>query len=122
MPYTLSSNVKQLALLPMRQKGKGGNVSPSNEVIIWQAGGEVEVAMDYVRTLESLLVDLGTQGAEKNFRLEISADGVNWKTVASCAGPYFAECGSQRHESAEDPFHQCFRQRTESLFQAVPFR
>ena len=81
MPYTLSSNVKQLALLPMRQKGKGGNVSPSNEVIIWQAGGEVAVAMDYVRTLESLLVDLGTQGAEKNFRLEISADGVNWKTV-----------------------------------------
>lgn len=81
MPYTLSSNVKQLALLPMRQKGKGGNVSPSNEVIIWQAGGEVAVAMDYVRTLESLLVDLGIQGAEKNFRLEISADGVNWKTV-----------------------------------------
>ena len=65
----------------MRQKGKGGNVSPSNEVIIWQAGGEVTVAMDYVRTLESLLVDLGTQGAEKNFLLEISADGVNWKTV-----------------------------------------
>ncbi len=82
MPYTLTSNVKQLALLPMRQKGKMGNVSPSNEVIIWQADGAVTVTMDYARVLQELVIDLGTEGAEKNFKLEVSADGTNWEALA----------------------------------------
>ena len=81
MPYSLWSDVKQLSLLPMRQKGKRGSVSPSNEVIIWQAGGQVAVKMDYVRVLQELVIDLGAAGAEKNFKLEISADGANWQTL-----------------------------------------
>ena len=64
MPYTLWSDVKQLALLPMRQKGKKGSVSPSNEVIYWQAGGQVSIKMDYVRTLQELTLNLGIKGAE----------------------------------------------------------
>ena len=82
MPYTLQSNVNQLAMLPMRQKGKMGSVSPSNEVIIWQAGGQVSVEMDYARVLQYLVVDLGTAGAEKSFKVEITSDGSNWQEVA----------------------------------------
>lgn len=81
MPYTLWSDVKQLSLLPMRQKGKTGSVSPSNEVIIWQADGLVSVKMDYVRVLRDLVVDLGVQGAEKNFKLEVTSDGLNWEEL-----------------------------------------
>ena len=81
MPYTLESDVKQLALLPMRQKGKTGNVSPSNEVIIWQAGGSVTITMDYARTLNYLVVNLGVEEAEKNFTLEVTADGQQWEPL-----------------------------------------
>ena len=88
MPYTLESNVKQLALLPMRQKGKMGSVSPSNEVIIWQAGGYVSVKMDYVRTLQELSLNLGIAGAEKNFKLEVTADGQNWEELTLAATGY----------------------------------
>ena len=82
MPYTLESDVKQLSLLPMRQRGNTGIVSPSNEVIIWQADGQVTVSMDYARTLNKVELNLGTDGAENNFKLEVSADGTSWETVA----------------------------------------
>ena len=82
MPYSLWSDVKQLSLLPMRQKGKTGSVSPSNEVIIWQADGQVAVKMDYARTLQYLVLDLGTKDVEKYFSLEVTADGTNWQKVA----------------------------------------
>ena len=81
MPYSLWSDVKQLALLPMRQKGKAGSVSPSNEVIIWQADGKVAVKMDQPRVMAYLVLDLGIEGAEKNFKLEVSADGQAWEAV-----------------------------------------
>lgn len=81
MPYSLWSDVKQLSLLPMRQKGKTGSVSPSNEVIIWQAGGQISVKMDYARTLQYLVLDLGTVDAQKNFVMEITEDGINWQKV-----------------------------------------
>ena len=80
-PYVVESDVKQLALLPVRQKGNGGEVSPSNEVIIWQAGGKFAVTMDYVRALKSLVLDLGVNDWNSNFTVEISADGSNWEKV-----------------------------------------
>lgn len=81
MPYTLRSNVRQLSQLPVRRKGRTGEVTPSNEVILWQAGGQVTVELDYARTLESLLFDLGTAGAEAAFRLDIKTDE-GWQEVA----------------------------------------
>ena len=81
MPYTLQSDVSQLAMLPMRQRGKTGSVSPSNEVIMWQAGGQVSVTMDYVRTLRYLVIDLGSIEAASHFKVELTADGSSWQTV-----------------------------------------
>ena len=82
MPYSWSSDVPQLAALPVVQKGKKGNVSPSNEVIRWQAGGEALLTMDQLRTLKTLVVDFGTADAPKLIRLEVTADGQNWEEIA----------------------------------------
>lgn len=81
MPYAWSSDVPQLATLPVTRKGKMGNVSPSNEVIRWQAGGEALLTMDQLRTLKSLTVDLGTADAPKLIRLEVTADGSQWEEI-----------------------------------------
>ena len=82
MPYAWSSDVPQLAALPVIRKGKMGNVSPSNEVIRWQAGGEALLTMDQLRTLKNLTVDLGTADAPKFIRLEVTADGHDWEVTA----------------------------------------
>ena len=81
-PYTLESDVSQLAQLPVQRKGKAGNISPSNEVINWQAGGSLTLSMDYARRLLSLTIDLGTtENIGSRFKLEISPDGNEWQTV-----------------------------------------
>lgn len=79
IPYTLESNVPQLKSLPVRQKGKGGEVSPSNEVIAWQPDGELVVWMDYKRVLESLYIDLGDSNACGSFAVSITEDGGEWQ-------------------------------------------
>lgn len=81
-PYAWSSNVPQLAALPVVRKGKKGNVSPSNEVIRWQADGEALLTMDRLRTLKNFIVDFGTADAPELIRLEMTADGQNWEEVA----------------------------------------
>lgn len=81
-PYTLESDVSQLALLPVQRKGKSGSVSPSNEVINWQAGGSLCLSMDYPRQLASLTIDLGTtENIGSRFKLEVSPDGKEWHAV-----------------------------------------
>lgn len=82
MPYSWNSDVAQLAALPVVRKGKKGNVSPSNEVIRWQAGGEALLTMDQLRTLKNLTVDFGTADAPRLIRLEVTADGQNWEEIA----------------------------------------
>ena len=57
-------------------------MSPSNEVIRWQAGGEALLTKDQLRTLKSLVVDFGTADAPKLIRLEVTADGQNWEEIA----------------------------------------
>lgn len=81
-PYTLESNVPQLALLPTQQKGKEGSIAPSNEVILWQAGGSLTFSMDRPRVLASLRIDLGaTDETYTHFKLETSLDGQTWQTA-----------------------------------------
>ncbi|MGP1623595.1 beta-N-acetylglucosaminidase [Bacteroides heparinolyticus] len=81
-PYSLESDVVQLASLPVKQKGKTVNIAPSNEVIDWQAAGSLTLSMDYVRNLNSLLIDLGSREAiDSLFRLEVTADGAEWQPV-----------------------------------------
>lgn len=89
LPYALESDVKQLASLPVQQKGKTGSITPSNEVINWQAGGAVTLTMDYPRQLTSLVIDLGSaEAANSLIRLEVSADGKDWQPVEMKPGGY----------------------------------
>ena len=81
-PYSLESDVVQLASLPVKQKGKTVNIAPSNEVIDWQAAGSLTLSMDYAHNLNSLLIDLGSREAiDSLFRLEVTADGAKWQPV-----------------------------------------
>lgn len=80
-PYTLNSDVSQLALLPVRRKGRTGAVSSSNEVILWQSNGQLTLAMDYPRTLGNIVLDLGTLDIEGKFVLEVQTADGNWKTL-----------------------------------------
>ena len=79
-PYTVESDVAQLALLPTQQKGKEGSITPSNEVINWQAGGSLTLSMDRPRILSSLRIDLGASDEiYANFKVETSLDGEEWQ-------------------------------------------
>lgn len=79
-PYTVESDVAQLALLPTQQKGQEGSITPSNEVINWQAGGSLTLSMDRPRILSSLRIDLGASDEiYANFKVETSLDGEEWQ-------------------------------------------
>lgn len=81
-PYSLESDVAQLAPLPIQQKGKSGSITPPHEVINWQADGSLTLSMDYARNLASLTIDLGNrEDINSRFKLEISPDGKEWQAV-----------------------------------------
>lgn len=82
MPYRWSSDVPQLRLQPVRTRHQDVNVSPSNEVIKWPAGAFVQLAADQPVRPQALWMDLGVKEMADRFRLEISADGKEWQTVA----------------------------------------
>ena len=80
-PYTLTSDVPQLKIQPVRARHQDVNVSPSNEVIKWPANGYVQIASDKAVGMEQIYIDLGTKDIAGNFRVEVSADGQNWTAV-----------------------------------------
>ena len=89
-PYKLTSDVTQLALLPVTVRGNDVNVSPALEVINWQNGGSLLIECDRNMTFAGMDFNLGVPDVAKHFKLELYADG-QWKTV------------SLLHYSADDP-------------------
>ena len=89
-PYKLTSDVTQLALLPVTVRGNDVNVSPALEVINWQNGGSLLLECDRDITFAGMDFNLGVPDVAKHFKLELYADG-QWKTV------------SLLHYSADDP-------------------
>ena len=79
-PFRLTSNVQQLALLPVTAKGNDVNVTPALEVINWQAGGEMVIEGDRPITFAGMDFNLGVPGAAKHFTLECLVIG-NWVKV-----------------------------------------
>ena len=79
-PFRLTSNVQQLALLPVTAKGNDVNVTPALEVINWQAGGEMVIEGDRPITFAGMDFNLGVPGAAKHFTLECLVNG-NWVKV-----------------------------------------
>lgn len=80
-PYTLTSDVPQLKIQPVRARHQDINVSPSNEVIKWPANASLQIASDQPVRMQQLYLDLGTKDIASSFRLETSADGQNWTAV-----------------------------------------
>ena len=89
-PFRLSSNVTQLALLPVSVKGNDVSVAPALEVINWQAGGEMVIEGDRPITFAGMDFNLGVPGIADCFTLELMVGG-QWTKV------------SLLHYSAEDP-------------------
>lgn len=89
-PYVLTSDVAQLAQLPITMQSDEVYITPSNEVINWQAGGQLLLEADRDITFNWLEFNLGVPGAAKNFKLERFADG-QWAPV------------TLNHNKAEDP-------------------
>lgn len=81
MPHKLISNVEQIINLPLQVKGKRILISPANEVVKWAAGGCVEIELDGVYPAVSMQLNFGKDEPFTWGRLEISADGKEWKTI-----------------------------------------
>lgn len=79
-PFQLTSDVKQLALLPVSLRANNITIAPALEVINWQAGGSLELCGDQPITFQGMDFNLGVPGAAKHFRLELMVDG-QWKEV-----------------------------------------
>lgn len=89
-PYKLTSNVTQLALLPVSVKGNDVSITPALEVINWQADGQLCLEGDRAIVFQGMDFNLGVPDVAKHFKLELLVNG-EWKTV------------SLLHYSAEDP-------------------
>ena len=79
-PYKLSSTVTQLALLPVKLNGDVIEINPSNEVINWQAGGELLLETETTITFQGLDFNFGVNDVAKHFCLEIYVGGA-WKEI-----------------------------------------
>ena len=80
-PYKLTSTVAQLALLPIKLNGDVIEITPSNEVINWQAGGELVLETETTITFQGLDFNFGVNNVAQHFRFEILVNGV-WKEIA----------------------------------------
>lgn len=80
-PNKLQTTVGQLKLLPLRAKGNTVSISPSNEVVTWQAADYLTVEMENEVTLSGLDFDFGTENVASLFKLETSCDGKQWQPV-----------------------------------------
>ena len=80
-PYKLTSTVAQLALLPIKLNGDVIEITPSNEVINWQAGGELVLETETSITFQGLDFNFGVNNVAQHFCFEILVNGA-WKEIA----------------------------------------
>lgn len=80
-PYKLESNVQQLANQPITVRSNDVSVSPSLEVINWQADGQLTITSEQPITFAGMDFNLGVTGVADKFRLELLVDG-KWTPVS----------------------------------------
>lgn len=81
MPHKLLSNVEQIKNLPLQVKADRILISPSNEVVRWAAGNAVEIELDNVYPGKDIVINFGKKELCTWGRLEVSADGKEWKII-----------------------------------------
>ena len=77
----MQSDVNQLKHIPLRQRGSNILVSPANEVIKWQAKGNMTIELDKVYPAQGISIDFGKPDVSAWGVLEVSADGKQWRQV-----------------------------------------
>lgn len=80
-PFTLSSNIAQLAHQPIQSRGKQISISPSNEVISWSQGYSITLTARKQERINALSIDLGVKNISSDLHLEILVDG-NWQSIS----------------------------------------
>lgn len=78
-PHKLTSDVEQLKRQPIQVRTNRVVISPALEVIQWPAGKQVLITLNKVYTGKSVLLNFGTYKPCEWGKLEVSADGKNWK-------------------------------------------
>lgn len=89
-PYKITTDVPQLALLPITVRGNDVSVAPSLEVIKWDKNAAFTIEADREITFAGMEFNFGIPDIAKNFKLELFRDG-KWTEV------------SLLHYKAEDP-------------------
>lgn len=79
LPFTMESDVPQLASLPLQTRGKNVNVSPSNEVIKWKRGQSITLRADGAITLRDIAYQPNKPEVAKHFKFEAEING-QWQS------------------------------------------
>ncbi|MFJ1474301.1 beta-N-acetylglucosaminidase [Capnocytophaga cynodegmi] len=80
-PNTLITNIKQLENQPLGQKGNVLRISPALEYISLKANDFLGIEFEKIVTLKSIIIDFGEETRISKGKIQISADGNQWKSV-----------------------------------------
>ncbi|MFK8288148.1 beta-N-acetylglucosaminidase [Capnocytophaga canimorsus] len=80
-PNTLITNIKQLENQPLGQKGNILRISPALEYISLKTNDFLGIEFKKIVTLKSVIVDFGEETRISKGKIQISADGYQWKSV-----------------------------------------
>ena len=80
-PFKLTSDVAQLALLPVSVRGNDVTVAPALEVINWQKDGSFTIEGDRDITFAGMDFNFGVPKVAGKFRLELFTNGA-WREVS----------------------------------------
>ncbi|MFK8274122.1 beta-N-acetylglucosaminidase [Capnocytophaga cynodegmi] len=80
-PNTLITNIKQLENQPLGQKANVLRISPALEYISLKTNDFLGIEFKKIVSLKSIIVDFGEETRISKGKIQISADGHQWKSV-----------------------------------------
>ncbi|CEN51457.1 O-GlcNAcase BT_4395 [Capnocytophaga canimorsus] len=80
-PNTLITNIKQLENQPLGQKANVLRISPALEYISLKTNDFLGIEFEKMVTLKSVIIDFGEETRISKGKIQISADGNQWKSV-----------------------------------------
>ncbi|GIM53775.1 beta-N-acetylglucosaminidase [Capnocytophaga cynodegmi] len=80
-PNTLITNIKQLENQPLGQKANVLRISPALEYISLKTNDFLGIEFEKIITLKSVIIDFGEETRISRGKIQISADGNQWKSV-----------------------------------------
>ncbi len=81
-PYSISSNVPQLAKLTVTARGNDVRVNDVLEVVSWAPGAEFVINSDRAVSMQGMDFNFGVKGVAEKFTLELQGEDGNWRKVS----------------------------------------